>query len=114
MLWVMLLPLAVGFAGVVSNQLVLIANHDKFPVMLNEHKTNLHDAYGVALVGADGMLDDTHCVMTSETHLNGMADILDIKDVSYSIGDLLIVFGSWLWSFCPFLWGALVLRKLLA
>jgi Family of unknown function (DUF5317) len=106
MVWVLLLPLGVELAGVVSNQLVLIANSDKFPVMLNTHKMQSADV--------DGMIDDTHCVMTSETHLNGMADILDFKDAIYSIGDLFIAFGQWLWSFAPFVWGALVLRKLLA
>jgi Family of unknown function (DUF5317) len=112
MLWVMLLPLLVGFAGVASNQLVLIANHDKFPVMLNEHKNNMRDGDGNALVDADGMIDDAHCVMTSETHLNVMADIFDFKDAIYSVGDGLINLGAWGWTWAPFVWVGLVIRRL--
>ena len=34
--WLVLLPLLLVLVGAASNQAVLIANHGKFPVMLNE------------------------------------------------------------------------------
>ena len=37
-LWILLAPFAVQGIGAASNQAVLIANHDKFPVMVNAVK----------------------------------------------------------------------------
>lgn len=104
MIWVLLLPYAVIFLGAASNQLVLIANNDKFPVMVNEALA--------AKVPANGMLDEVHCVMTDKTHLNLLADIFDFHSETDSIGDLLIDFGGWMSAFMPFVWVALVTRKL--
>lgn len=125
-LWILLLPIALGFLGASSNQLVLIANHDKFPVMLSDAKIEKLNAPqpsqespfapgGIQISkysNADVMIDEVHCVMTSKTHLNFLADIFDFKDAIYSIGDLLLEAGSSLWTFCPFVWGAFVIRKL--
>lgn len=106
-LWVILLPVCVSFLGAASNQAVLIANHDKFPVMVNGTK--------LAVFGGstpDGMMDDTHCVMTKYTRLNLLADVFDFRDSIKSVGDLLIEFGGWLWGFAPFVWGFEVSRRL--
>ena len=125
-LYVLLAPWAVLGTGIASNQAVLIANHDRFPVMLNAVK--LGDMLGqseplaiptppfvspapkVAL--PDDMIDEVHCVMTDETHLNFLADVFDLKDATYSIGDFAIMMGEWLNTFVPFVWVALVIRKL--
>jgi Family of unknown function (DUF5317) len=122
-LWVLLLPYAFTFFGAASNQLVLIANGDKFPVLLNAKKISMMQAAEeseaaklpfryFSRVNDDGMIDDTHCLMTPKTHLNALADIFDFKDGIYSIGDLLLETGAWLGSFCIFVWLALVVAKL--
>ena len=96
------------FTGAACNQLVLIANHDKFPVMLNEAKR-------VKLTpDANGQIDEVHCVMTSTTHLNFLADIFDFHDSISSAGDGLLELGEWLNTFCIFVWAALVIQKLRA
>jgi Family of unknown function (DUF5317) len=107
MLWITLLPLACEAIGAASNQLVLIANHDKFPVMLNAQKTIKYEPDDF------GLIDDTHCVMTRETRLNFLADIFDFKDGIYSVGDGLIELGTWGWTWAPFLWAGLLLRKII-
>jgi hypothetical protein len=123
-LGIALLPTALFGLGAGSNQLVLFANHDKFPVMVNEMKTEqwrtsreLAIAEIVAEVNAgkvpaeevpsaiaevatlqseiaNGMLDDTHCIMTSKTHLNFLADVFDLKTAIYSIGDFMLMLSE--------------------
>lgn len=123
-LWIVLAPLALIYLGAASNQLVLSANHDTFPVEVNTFKQELL-AYkmqkewkeataeaGVDLPLPDGMIDDTHCVMTSQTHLNFLADIFDLKDGIYSVGDGGIILGSWLMFFAPFIWVFEAIRRL--
>lgn len=105
MLWIILLPACVTFVGAASNQAVLIANGDKFPVLINDVKQ------AQAEVTPSGMIDDTHCLMTRQTHLNALADIFDLGNI-YSIGDMLIEFGRWLGTFSFFVWIALVTRRL--
>jgi Family of unknown function (DUF5317) len=110
MLWIPLLPVMLAVAGAASNQAVLIANHDKFPVMLNDAKLPAMTDKG----SAPGMLDDTHCIMTPATHLNFMADVFDFGPGGInSIGDLLLEFGGWLLPFACLLWGAKVSMRLL-
>jgi hypothetical protein len=106
MLWVLLLPYAFIFVGAASNQLVIIANHDKFPVMMNEAARAHFEP------DANGLIDKEHCVMTDKTHLNALADIFDFGDGWYSIGDELIDFGVWLNGFCIYVWIALVVKSL--
>ena len=106
-LWVLLLPYAAQFIGAASNQLVLIANHDTFPVMVNPIR--------IVSLGGDPtkpMIDTRHCQMTKETHLNLLADIFDFHQAIYSIGDGLLMLGEWLDSFCFYVWAALVITKL--
>ena len=104
MLWILLLPPVTFFLGAASNQLVLIANHDKFPVMLNDRAYSQQDGYG--------MLDGIHCVMTPQTHLNFLADLIDTQDSHESIGDILIGAADWLYTFCFYVWVALVVKRL--
>lgn len=106
MLWIVLLPYLVQGIGAASNQLVLIANHDKFPVMLNEAARVKFEP------DANGMIDAVHCVMTSNTHLNLLADVFDFHVGWFSIGDGLLSLGQWLSSFSLFVWMGLVIQKL--
>ena len=106
MLWIVILPYAVSLAGIASNQLCLIANHDKFPVLMNERNRSEMQP------DVNGMLDKTHCVMTKETHLNMLGDILDFHTAWLSVGDLLIEAGEWLDTFCLFVWVALIVRRM--
>ena len=124
-LYILALPLLLTVLGAASNQAVLIANHDTFPVMLNDKKTEAmtveqkSDASSIrmpqpAMEDVDGtvMLDDVHCVMTHKTHLNFLADIFDLKDGIYSVGDFGLMLGDWFWAFAPFIFVFDVTRKL--
>ena len=125
-LWALLTPLAFTFAGAASNQLVLIANHDKFPVMVNDVKLAEMTAEMTAPPKKDNpfpfvysstvydatMLDDIHEAMTPDTHLNFLADIFDMQAAIYSLGDFMLMLGSWLWTFAPFVWAYAVIVKL--
>jgi len=107
-LWVLLAPYAFIGAGFVSNQAVLIANHDRFPVMANPVK--LDDFLGGA-APKQGMIDEVHCVMTDQTHLNFLADVFDLHDATYSIGDFMLMVGEWAGTFTPMVFLALVFKK---
>lgn len=104
-LWILLLPPTFFFVGAASNQLVLIANHDTFPVLMN--------GAAVAHVMPFGYDDQGHVLMTSQTHLNALGDIFDFHDDWVSIGDLFLSVGTWLQTFCPFVWGVLIIKKVL-
>ena len=84
-LWIVLAPLAITWTGAGLNQLVLNANHDTFPVEVNTLKEQIfvakataewqeeaaaakEDGVNIGML-PDGMIDDTHCIMTSKTHL---------------------------------------------
>ena len=126
-LWILVLPWFLSFTGALSNQLVLAANHDRFPVLLNEHK--LRDFENAeserneirdirSLLGDsvqqldDGMLDDVHCVMTDQTHLNFLADWIDLHTETCSPGDLLLNIGDYLGTYSFWVWFALVLSDI--
>jgi hypothetical protein len=108
MLWLLLLPTIAGFAGAASNQLVLYANNDKFPVMVNQRHLNSFVEGGA---DADGMIDDVHCVMTHNTHLNILADIFDLHTSIYSIGDFLMMWNDTYGVFVYFLWAVLMITR---
>ena len=118
-LWIILLPLALSIGGAASNQLVLIANHDTFPVNVNRVKINAFlepeedGTPGTTIKLPDGteMIDDLHCVMTSKTHLNFLADEFDLRNI-YSVGDFMLMLASWLWTFVFYVWGFAVVDKL--
>ena len=124
-LYILAIPVLFTFLGAASNQLVLIKNHDTFPVMVNDRKLADmadHDKKSVEIkfnqplpaYAADDTVyvDDVHVVMTSHTHLNALADIFDMKDAIYSIGDFSLMLGDWLWAFAPCLFAFDVIRKL--
>jgi hypothetical protein len=112
-LWILLFPLILRTGGVASNQLVLFVNHDRFPVAMNVAKLNGWVPEEARIVSDDGivMIDSVHCLMTSKTHLNILADIFDFHKEIESIGDIMIEYGEWMWTFCPFIWGALLIFK---
>jgi hypothetical protein len=124
-LWIIAVPLLCFFLGAASNQAVLVANHDKFPVMWNDAKVNLYrlEATQAAEAGNEdaqialallehGYLDDTHCLMTKRTRLNALADWIDLKSATYSPGDLLVELGETGMEYAPFIWAALVIGRL--
>jgi hypothetical protein len=124
-LWIVLAPCLTLGTGLTSNQLVLWANHDTFPVMLNTAKVNLYHMkleqaaeagddeaqVGLALL-EHGYLDDTHVIMTPSTHLNFLADVFDLRAATYSIGDFLLMLGEWSMSLSPFVWATVVIGRL--
>jgi hypothetical protein len=128
-LYLLALPLLFTFLGIASNQAVLAANSDRFPVMWNNYKVNeyrLHlekaaadDDPDVALQAQfdlaalrEGFIDDTHCIMTKDTHLNFLADYIDFHTATYSPGDELLELGEWSWSFAFPVWIFAAIQKL--
>jgi hypothetical protein len=111
-LWILLLPYAATFAGIASNQLVLNANDDTFPVRINLVKLHKWADDGVAMSDGRVYLDETHVVMSNKTHLNWLADVFDFHQDIESVGDLLLDLGGWLSTFCPFVWMAFTVDKL--
>lgn len=109
-LWALLLPYVFIFAGAASNQLVIVANHGKFPVQTNAVHAKMWIAEDSPL--PDGMLDDVHCVMTDKTHLNLLADVIDLHSSVESVGDLSMELGQWLNTFAPFLYIGLATGEL--
>lgn len=104
-LWILLLPYALGFLGAASNQLVLVANHGKFPVQLNPRWNTEMEP------DAAGMIDNVHCVMSAETHLNLLADIFNFHTTIKSIGDLLLGYGDDMTPYCWGIWLGLILTR---
>ena len=119
-------PVLSGLLGAGSNQLVLMANHDKFPVMVNPVKLDRftkRPALDLGIIQIPGqdtkvvledgtvMMDEVHCVMSDKTHLNALADVFDLGSI-YSIGDLGLLFGGWLWPYALIAWVVTVVRKL--
>ena len=119
-LYILALPLLLIFIGAAMNQAVIAANHDKFPVMLNEHRAakfiqNHKECFlGLVCVDVqasdDGMLDEVHCLMTPSTHLNFLADWIDLHHGMYSPGDLLLMLGDYLLDYAPLVWALLMIQ----
>lgn len=103
-LWLWALPYALILLGAASNQIVLVANHGKFPVMMNSVQARE--------ATPDGMLDRYHCLMTEDTHLNAMADIFKLGPAIESIGDLSLDLADFIQPFTLAAWATLVIRKL--
>lgn len=109
-LWIVAVPTLAFVMGVASNQVVLMANHDTFPVMINDAKMFRHvqtcvadaaeaqdeQAAEICLAMAQhGYIDDTHVVMTPKTHLNFLADVFDFGPMGiWSVGDIAIELGG--------------------
>ncbi len=112
LLYILVAPYILFGLGVASNQAVLIANHDKFPVMVNPVKLAHMLPDGVTILPRRSqMIDTVHETMTKDTHLNALADIFDMGTI-YSIGDFMLQLGEWLMGFTPFVWGYAVIKKL--
>lgn len=111
--YILAIPLLFTVLGAASNQLVLWANHDTFPVLINEAKVKKYDAEEGTVTLSDGtvMLDFTHCVMSKRTHLNFLADVIDVGDIM-SVGDILLELGGWTGTFAPFIFIFAVVTKL--
>lgn len=107
-LWILLLPVMLIVLGAASNQAAVIANGDVMPVNISPAKIEVMG--GTADFAGVRYLDPMHSVMTPETHLKALCDIIDVGSIE-SIGDLAIDFGYWLWNFAPFVWGALLCLK---
>ena len=111
-LWLLLAPYAIWGLGMASNQAVLMANHDTFPVMVNPVKLAEFLPKNMPIaVGQSQMIDSIHETMTTDTHLNALADIFEFGSI-YSVGDFGIMLGNWLNTFAPFVWGFAVIKKL--
>jgi hypothetical protein len=105
-IWILLIPYALHITGAILNDLVMFANGGRFPVMYNPARQwNRADA--------NGMLDKTHCIMTSKTHLNLLADVIDRNEQGISsIGDILIDAGETFSSSCTVIWFTIVVLRL--
>lgn len=125
-LWVFAIPFLSLLLGASLNQLVLFANNDRFPVMMNSAKINEYklqlekaaqaeDEQAIFFLEAlqYGYLDDVHIIMTPRTHLNFLADWIDLKDATYSPGDLLISLGETGLGYAPVVWIVLVTGRLI-
>jgi hypothetical protein len=111
-LYLLAIPTLLTVIGAASNQAVLIANHDTFPVLVNDAKATLILTHQAGKPDTDFrfrptpaqevdnvvMLDEVHCLMTPQTHLNALADVFDLGSI-YSIGDFSLILGDWLWAF---------------
>jgi hypothetical protein len=85
----------------------------RFPVRINAAKAPDFTAPGFPKTLPDGtvMTDPTHCIMTSKTHLNWLGDVLDFHDSIESVGDELIELGTWLNTFCLYVWLAIIIDR---
>lgn len=126
------IPLLLTFMGAASNQAVLIANGDTFPVMVNAEKIQkwcapVEDADPLAAIihaithqpapdlnscAYGGVfIDGVHTIMQPKDRLKFLADIFDFHSAIYSVGDGLLMAGEWIFSWAPLAWLVLVLRK---
>lgn len=97
----LLTPILFLVLGAASNQVVLIANHAKFPVMVNAERA--------AKADQNEMLDSEHCLMTHSTHLNALADIFQFGNETWSIGDIFLEAGVDLAPYSATVWFVLIL-----
>lgn len=99
-LYLLLIPLALSGLGFSLNEVVIVANGGKFPVMVNASE----DKY----IEPNGFFkdDDTHCRMTAGTHMNWLADYIRPGPDApiMSVGDLFIEFGSFLSDYSLVAW----------
>lgn len=136
-LWIVAVPLLTYYLGAGLNQAVLVANHDRFPVMWNSYKALKYEfeivkaaeetcgdgenanpeicadaQFDLKALQYAGYLDDTHVLMSSKTHLNFLADWIDLKSATYSPGDVLLMLGNLGMEYAPWIWAAVALGKL--
>lgn len=106
-LGILLLPYAVFGVGAISNQAVLIANHSKFPVRVTDAWLA---ARGEAVLPSEA-IDTVHSRMSEEDSLKFLADIFVWGPRILSVGDALMVAGSWLSQYSPIIALCLFLFK---
>lgn len=104
-LYILLAPFAITMTGAGMNQVVLYANGGKFPVMMNERIAHRQEIQY-------GLMDDIHCLMTDRTHLNFLADYINLHVVIMSPGDVLIELGEMIAAYSLVVWGTLVTLEL--
>lgn len=121
--YLLVVPILLLCLGVASNQAVLIANHGKFPVMMNPSwmaikcstagmdPDEIAEIPAISCARGGEMIDKTHSVMGPNSHLKILSDIFPIGSI-YSIGDGCIMLSDWLLTFTPYMWIGLALRKL--
>lgn len=134
------IPLLLVFSGACSNQLVLVANWGKFPVMVNEQrmqKIQKENCEPQDMDNPDGnfsifdtsvlkpiaekdaacaptqFIDEEHSIMGKNSRLKFLADYLSFGSTIYSPGDFLILLGEWLFSYTWIIWGTLVFKDAL-
>ena len=91
--------------GAGMNQSVFIANGGKFPVMINERHAESFGHEGE-------FFDDLHCFMTNKTHLNFLADYINLHTTIKSPGDLLVELGDFLAGYSLAIWMTVVVMEL--
>lgn len=101
-LYLLAISPVVTFTGAAMNQVVLVANDGKFPVMISDRGAK---EFGFK---EDGMSDMWHTRMTKDTHFNWLADYINLQTVILSPGDLLISLGESL-SFLTIVWMTLII-----
>ena len=90
------IPFAIDKLGALLNQLVIAANHGLFPVLIAN--CNIHpDEF------------DIHTCMIAGSHLNFLADWINLHDGIYSPGDLLLTIADAIQTPCFWLWMAAIL-----
>ena len=104
-LFVLTIPFIFSVTGGALNQAVLIANGGKFPVMMNDYAVSQWTLKGQ-------YLDEVHCLMTADTKLNFLADIIDVHVRVMSIGDMLLELGDMMATYCFTVWITLVIVEL--
>lgn len=109
-LYILAVPALFFVLGMACNQAVLIANHDTFPVLENEYKVGT--SKNITLSDGTVLTDPTHSVMTSRTRLNFLADVVDLGEGIWSIGDGFLALSQWSWQFAPYLYVFSVTNKL--
>jgi len=103
-LWVLLLPPTLFFVGATLNQLVLITNHDQFPVLMRDS--------AASRLMPNGIDDEGHVLMSHSTHLNFLGDVFDFHEGWDSVGDLTMTLAGWLQGFCPYVYVVLATQQL--
>jgi hypothetical protein len=134
-LYLLAVPLLTLFLGIASNQVVLYVNNNRFPVQWNNYKAAHYDLdlhklasevdkkgkptkeaeeaqFNIYALEEEGYIDDTHCLMTSDTRFNLLGDWIDFHTATYSPGDELIELGEWSGSFSLPVWFFAVIQKL--
>ena len=133
--YLLAVPVLALCLGHISNQAVMLANHEAFPVMVNAKDEKLiHDrqvqerlaeifvAISAGSQGPfvdpripqalDNYIDRQHVVMDGSSHLKLLADWIDWGEGVYSPGDVLILTGLYTLPSGLFGWIVLLLRRL--